>query len=42
MIDKSGIDMLAHVIRRAEMVENAICQLKAWRTKGLPFDIVFK
>ena len=42
VINSTGIDTLAHVIRRAEMVENAVRQLKAWRTKGLPFDIVFK
>ena len=37
-----GIDMLAHVSRRAEMVETAIRQLKSWRTKGLPYNIVSK
>ena len=42
LINNTSIDMLAHVVRRAEMVESAIRQLKAWRTKGLPFDIVFR
>ena len=42
VINNVGIDMLAHVNMRAEMVENAIRQLKAWRTKGLSYEIVFK
>ena len=42
VINKQGIDMMAHVNRRADMVKHAIRQLKAWRTKGLSFDIVFK
>ena len=42
VINNKGIDMLAHVNRRAEMVNIAIHQLKEWRTKGLPFQIVFK
>ena len=40
VINKSGIDILAHVQRRAEMVKNANCQHKSWRTKGLSYDVV--
>ena len=32
VIDKRGIDILSHVRRRADMVRNAIRQLKSWRT----------
>ena len=41
VINKRGIDILCHVRRRADMVGNAISQLKSWRTKGLPFRVVF-
>ena len=41
VINSRGLDVLAHVKRRAKMVGNGIVQLKSWRTEGLPYDVTF-
>ena len=42
VINSRGLDVLAHVQRRAKMVENGIGRMKSWRTKGLPYEVAFK
>ena len=42
VIDGRSINALEHVSRRAKMVETAISQIKTWRTRGLPYLIVYR
>ena len=42
VIDRIGVNAVEHVNRRSKMVENAISQIKRWRTRGLPYDVVYK
>ena len=42
VIDGKSIHAEEHVSRRAKMVKTAISQMKSWRTRGLPFLIVYR
>ena len=42
VIGRDGIHLEEHVSRRASMVNTAISQMNSWRTRGLPYDIVYK
>ena len=37
----SGVNPYEHVKRRAKMLKKSLKQIKAWRTKGLPFEVAF-
>ena len=42
VIDGKSINAEEHVSRRAKMVDAAISQIKSWRTRGLPYLIVYR